>query len=325
MPHHQEIDFTSVNLIEIDADSENRRLDNFLISLLPGVPNSHIYNLIRKGQVRINSARVKAGHRLQTGDRVRVPPVAIEVRRFTGEINGIIKEAMQRILFEDECLLVLDKPAGVIVHSGTRHNLGLIEALKMERKSDPSIELVHRLDKDTSGVLVIAKTKRALRFLQTQWRREAGVTALKKSYCSLLKGQWSGPAEMCVTTKTSQRGDRTTKKSRLGNAISYFSPICRYSHCVLVNIELHTGKSHQARLHALQIGQPIAGDKKYGDRNFNRQMQSLGLKRMFLHASHVSLIHPLSQTQITFEAQLPLELTAVIDNLNDRESSCNGY
>ncbi len=320
MPQSRKCDYASVNLIEIDADSENRRLDNYLISILQGVPHSHIYNLIRTGQVRVNSGRAKAGRRLKLGDRVRVPPVITRKKEFVGEISPKLKSAVQQILFEDECLIVLDKPAGIAVHSGTRHNFGLIEAMKMMRKNEPGIELVHRLDKDTSGVLILAKNSRTLRFLQTQWRREGLSNSLSKHYLALLKDRWENSSERCVETAPVNHSTNSGKRqSTATTAVSYFSLVRNFRSCVLVSIELLTGKTHQARQHALHIRQPIAGDRKYGDRDFNRQMQSMGLKRMFLHASRVSIIHPISKQQVNFESELPADLTAFIKQLSSQE------
>ena len=319
MHQSRDYNYASVNLIEIDADSENRRLDNFLISILQGVPHSHIYNLIRTGQVRVNSGRAKAGRRLKSGDRVRVPPVITRKKEFVGEISPKLKSAVQQILFEDECLIVLDKPAGIAVHSGTRHNFGLIEAMKMMRKNEPGIELVHRLDKDTSGVLILAKNSRSLRFLQAQWRREGDSHSLSKHYLALLKDRWEDPLERCVETALINHSTNSGKHQSATAAVSYFSAVRNFRSCVLVSIELLTGKTHQARQHALHIGQPIAGDRKYGDRDFNRLMQAMGLKRMFLHASRVSIIHPISKQQVMFESELPADLTAVIKQLDSQE------
>ncbi len=316
-------EFKSVSLIEVDENAEDRRLDNFLISILQGVPHSHIYNLIRTGQVRVNSGRAKAGRRLRSGDRVRVPPVAVLSREFTGKVGSVLKEAMQSVIFEDSGLLVLDKPAGVTVHSGTRHHLGLIEALKLERKDEPGIELAHRLDKDTSGVLVLAKNKRVLRNLQAQWRREVSAPSLKKRYQALLKGRWRHPSEICVESSPADSESRSKDQQAPAAAVSYFSPLRSYRDCVLVDIELHTGKTHQARRHACQIRQPIAGDKRFGDRDFNRQMQELGLKRMFLHASRTTIIHPETAQPVTFTSKLPSALTEVIEKLDKREESIN--
>ena len=319
MAQNRKFNYASVNLVEIDADSENRRLDNFLISILQGVPHSHIYNLIRTGQVRVNSGRAKASRRLKSGDRVRVPPVITRKKELVGEISPKLKSAVQQILFEDECLIVLDKPAGIAVHSGTRHNLGLIEAMKMTRKSEPGIELVHRLDKDTSGVLVLAKNSRALRILQAQWRREGLSHSLSKHYLALLKDRWEDQSERCVETAPFNQSTNSGRRQSAAAAVSYFSPVRNFRSCTLVSIELLTGKTHQARHHALHIGQPIAGDRKYGDRDFNRQMQAMGLKRMFLHANRVSIVHPVSKQQVMFESELPADLTAVIKQLGSQE------
>ncbi len=319
MPQSRKSSYASVNLIEIDADSENRRLDNFLISILQGVPHSHIYNLIRTGQVRVNSGRAKAGRRLKSGDRVRVPPVVTRKKEVVGEISSKLKKAIRQVLFEDECLIVLDKPAGIAVHSGTRHNFGLIEAMKMMRKNEPGIELVHRLDKDTSGVLILAKNSRTLRFLQAQWRREVFSHSFSKHYLALLKNRWDDPSERCVETAPFNHSTKLGKRQSAAAAVSYFSSVRNFRSCVLVSIELLTGKTHQARQHALHIGQPIAGDRKYGDRDFNRQMQAIGLKRMFLHASRVSIIHPISKQQVMFESELPPDLSTVIKQLSSQE------
>ena len=319
MSQSRKFNYESVNLIEIDADSENRRLDNFLISILQGVPHSHVYNLIRTGQVRVNSGRAKAGRRLKSGDRVRVPPVITRKKEPVGEISPKLKSAAQQIIFQDECLIVLDKPAGIAVHSGTRHNFGLIEAMKKLRKSEPGIELVHRLDKDTSGVLILAKNSRTLRFLQAQWRRDGHSHSLRKHYLALLKDRWEDLSEKCVETAPFNQTKNSGRRQSAAAAVSYFSPVRNFRSCVLVNIELLTGKTHQARQHALHIGQPIAGDRKYGDRDFNQQMQAMGLKRMFLHASRVSIVHPISKQQVMFESELPADLTSFIKQMGSQE------
>lgn len=319
MNQHQFSDFNSVKLMTVDEQSAGRRLDNFLISLLRGVPHSHVYNLIRTGQVRVNSGRAKAGRRLELGDIVRVPPVVVRSQPNTRKISPIFEQALQRVLFEDESLLVLDKPAGVAVHSGTRHNLGLIEALRQVHQEGSGIKLVHRLDKDTSGVLVLAKNHRVLRDLQDQWRRESHPMSLRKLYCALLKNHWHGPGTQRVESESPKIKNRPELHQPPVGALSIFSPIRNFQQCVLVNIELHTGKTHQARQHAQIIGHPIAGDRKYGDPQFNRSMHSLGLKRMFLHASRIDLIHPISARLVTFAANLPTELTAIVEKLENQE------
>ncbi len=318
MNQNQNSVFASVRRVSVDDESSGRRLDNFLISLLHGVPHSHVYHLIRTGQVRVNSARVKAGRRLELGDVVRVPPVVLHNKSDKGKISPLLKEAVQRIVFEDDYLLVLDKPAGITVHSGTRHNHGLIEALRRTRDHASGIELVHRLDKETSGVLVLAKTHRALRYLQAQWRRESDATSLKKHYSALLKDRWQGSDVKQVITENKENKSERKSSHRPGDALSYFTPVRNFNDCVLVDIELHTGKTHQARQHAQQIGQPIAGDLKYGDTEFNQQMRELGLKRMFLHASQIKIIHPSTEKTITFKSRLPAELEALVNTLTNQ-------
>ncbi len=319
MNQYQYSDFNSVKLVTVDEQSADRRLDNFLISLLRGVPHSHVYNLIRTGQVRVNRGRAKASTRLDQGDIVRIPPVVTRNRSKPGKFSPVLERALQRVVFEDESLLVLDKPAGVAVHSGTRHNFGLIEALRQVRQDGNNIELVHRLDKDTSGVLVLAKSHRVLRHLQNQWRRDSHPTSLRKHYCALLKNHWPDAGAKRIESEPRKPKKKFKSHQQSVGALSIFSPVRNFQQCVLVDIELHTGKTHQARQHAQEIGHPIAGDRKYGDLQFNQNMFTLGLKRMFLHASRIELIHPTSERLITVEVCLPTELTSIIDRLENQE------
>ena len=320
MQNHPSV-LKSVKKITIDSESDDRRLDNFLTSQLRGVPRSHIYNLIRTGQVRVNRGRAKANRRLKCGDIVRIPPVVVQDRQRDAQASSKLISAAQQVLFEDEFMLVLEKPAGIAVHSGTRHNLGLIEAIRQTRPNEPNIELVHRLDKDTSGVLVLAKNKRSLRKMQSQWRREVDASALRKEYSALLMGRWDSQSPTIVESESALDNSATKAHQRPSVATSCFTPIRNFENCVLVEIELHTGKTHQARLHALQLGRPIAGDRKFGDREFNAKMRHFGLKRMFLHACKITMTHPFSNQAIVFEAELPPELSAVIDNLDNNEGN----
>lgn len=320
MQNHPSV-LKSVKKITIDAESDDRRLDNFLTSQLRGVPRSHIYNLIRTGQVRVNRGRAKASRRLKCGDIVRIPPVVVQDKQRDAQASSKLITAAQQVLFEDEFMLVLEKPAGIAVHSGTRHNLGLIEAIRQTRPNEPNIELVHRLDKDTSGVLVLAKNKRSLRKMQSQWRREVDASALRKQYSALLMGQWDNQSPTIVESESALDNSAAKAHRRPAVAMSCFTPVRNFENCVLVEIELHTGKTHQARLHALQLGRPIAGDRKFGDREFNAKMRHFGLKRMFLHAREITMTHPFSNQTIVFEAELPPELSAVIDNLDNNEGN----
>lgn len=311
----------SVKRVTVDAESEGRRLDNFLVSQLPGVPRSHIYNLIRTGQVRINRGRAKAGRRLKCGDIVRIPPVAIRDKPRDAQANPSLRSAARAILFEDDCMLVLEKPAGIAVHSGTRHNMGLIEAVRQVRPDEPSIELAHRLDKDTSGILVLAKDKRTLRKLQTQWRRDEDATMLRKHYTALLMGRLDGEGDSPTIVESVPARGRPAANARQqpSVAVSCFTPIRSYDICTLADIELHTGKTHQARLHAQRLGNPVAGDRKYGDQSFNDKMRAFGLKRMFLHARKIAMAHPISLQSIAFESELPADLSSVVNRLDNSE------
>ena len=307
-------------MVEVDQGSDDRRLDNFLISILRGVPRSHIYSIIRTGQVRVNRARAKAGQRLKMGDLVRIPPVRTTEKAVPTSVSPILKKAINNIIFEDDYMVAVDKPTGVTVHAGSRHNLGFIEAIRFERPDLSYIELVHRLDKDTSGILILARNKRFLRDLHTLWRRESDHSNLVKRYCALIRGRWE---EGDRTVETSHSPDTMKFKSdRLPQvtSVSTFSPIKEYSSCTLVEIELHTGKNHQARRHALQIGRPIAGDRKFGSKLFNEEMRIFGLKRMFLHAQKIRILHPVTKEFIEIECSLPLELTDVLNKLESSEN-----
>ena len=307
----------SVTKVTVDSNAQHRRLDNFLISLLSRVPKSHVYTLIRTGQVRVNSSRAKASRRLELGDVVRIPPVKQHTAVRSLVASAQLIDATKRVVHEDQWMLVLDKPAGVAVHSGTHHRLGLIEAFRQQRPDEKGIELVHRLDKDTSGLLVLAKNKRVLRDLHSLWRREADSSALTKNYTALLQGSWNSEStSISVESKTPLT--KLNKRSQMYPkvAVSRFTVQERFTHSTLVDVELHTGKTHQARQHALQIGHPIAGDRKYGNFTFNAKMQELGLKRLFLHASKITLVHPNTQKLLCIESPLPEELTNFIQSIS---------
>ena len=303
-------------MVEVDQGSDDRRLDNYLISILRGVPRSHIYSIIRTGQVRVNRARAKAGQRLKIGDLVRIPPVRTTEKAVPASVSSILKKAVNNIIFEDEYMVAVDKPTGVTVHAGSRHNFGFIEAMRFERPDFSYIELVHRLDKDTSGILILARDKRFLRDLHILWRRESEYSNLVKRYSALVRGRWERGTR---TIETSHSPDTMNKLPQV-TSVSTFTPIKEYSSCTLVEIELHTGKTHQARRHALQIGRPIAGDRKFGSKLFNEEMRNFGLKRMFLHAQKIRMLHPVTEEFIEIECNLPSELTDVLSKLETSEN-----
>ena len=311
---------TSVKMVEVDQGSDDRRLDNYLISILRGVPRSHIYSIIRTGQVRVNRGRAKAGQRLKIGDLVRIPPVRTTEKAVPASVSPILKKAVNNIIFEDEYMVAVDKPTGVTVHAGSRHNFGFIEAMRFERPDFSYIELVHRLDKDTSGILILARDKRFLRDLHTLWRRESEYSNLVKRYSALVRGRWERGARTIETSHSPDTMKFKSDKLPQVTSVSTFTPIKEYSSCTLVEIELHTGKTHQARRHALQIGRPIAGDRKFGSKLFNEEMRNFGLKRMFLHAQKIKMLHPVTEEFIEIECNLPTELTDVLSKLETCEN-----
>jgi 23S rRNA pseudouridine955/2504/2580 synthase len=307
-----------VRFIEIEDDDAGQRLDNFLRRQLKGVPKSHIYRILRMGGVRINKGRSKPDYRLQAGDIVRIPPVRTATRQAPRKADDL-DWLNARILHEDDDLLAIDKPSGMAVHGGSGISLGLIEALRQLRPKCRFLELVHRLDRDTSGVLLIAKRRPVLRQLHEQLRNKQ----IQKHYVALLMGRWSGKAQRVEAPleKNQQRsGERMVQISETGkSATSRFTPRKNFTlnkvDAALVEIKLITGRTHQARVHAVHLGKPIAGDEKYGDKDFNAAMKQLGLKRMFLHAARLEFTHPAQNCKIRIEAPLPEDLGKVLEKL----------
>ncbi len=306
----------SATTVEVDQDSENRRLDNFMITELRGVPRNHVYSLIRTGQVRVNSKRAKVHQRLKVGDRVRIPPVKVADRTIPANVNPDLKKAISKIIFEDESLIAVDKAAGIAVHAGTNHRLGLIEAMRMERPDLGYVELVHRLDKHTSGILLLAKNKRTLREMHSMLRRDSQHEfAMTKNYIALLKGVWRGGTREIISSDLDSVPGSNPKKMAKKSTFSTFRPTQKFEECTLVDITLHTGKTHQARRHAVAAGYPIAGDQTYGDRRFNTEMRNHGLSRMFLHAYRLTFTHPAKGNLVTLDCKLPQELIDVLENM----------
>jgi 23S rRNA pseudouridine955/2504/2580 synthase len=305
-----------VRYVEIDESREGQRLDNFLIGQLKGVPKSHIYRVLRRGEVRVNSGRVSADYRLQSGDRVRIPPIrqgeppkSVNADRFAW--------LRERVLYEDAELLVLDKPAGLAVHGGSGVAVGVIEALRQLRPESPMLDLAHRLDRDTSGCLLIAKRRSALVALHAMLR-EGNV---EKCYIALVRGRWRGGRRRISAPLQGDRvkgGERRVTTAAEGRAAeSDFDPQGFYGAATLMEVRLHTGRMHQARVHAVFAGHPIAGDDKYGERDFNRELRSVGLRRLFLHAARLRFAHPASGAKIDVVSPLPPELAAVLERLRD--------
>ncbi|TLY80463.1 MAG: RluA family pseudouridine synthase [Gammaproteobacteria bacterium] len=274
-------------------EEAGQRLDNFLHKRLGGIPRSRVYRVIRKGEVRVNGHRAGPDTRLQARDRIRIPPVRVQpqsdVSRPSAALQQTIREA---IVFESSDLLVLDKPAGIAVHGGSGVSFGVIEALRALRPGE-SLELAHRLDRDTSGCLLVARNAATLRALHALLREGR----FEKRYLALLKGKWDlGRKRIDIPLRTDIRvgGERTVKADSSGKAsVSEFRPVQFFGkRATLVEVILHTGRTHQIRVHAQHAGHPVAGDEKYGDEVFNHELQALGLKRMFLHAHSVGFEWP---------------------------------
>ena len=302
---------------EVGEEGDAQRIDNYLTRLLKGVPKSHVYRILRSGEVRVNSRRVRPEHRLKLGDRVRVPPVQIARRAEAVAGSRPVQPRFSgRVIFEDEALLVIDKPARVAVHGGSGVSSGVIEQLRFERPEARFLELVHRLDRDTSGVLVLAKKRSALTDLHRQLREGSA----QKYYLALTRGRWSerkrtvaAPLHKYVLAS----GERRVRVQEDGQAaLTIFRVKGLWAEYSLVEAELKTGRTHQIRVHLAHVGHPIAGDDKYGDFDANKALAREGLKRMFLHACKLTVRHPVSAAPITFEAPLPTELSKFVERLN---------
>lgn len=309
----------AVQWVDIDAELEGQRIDNFLVTRLKGVPRSLIYRILRRGEVRVNRGRIKPSYRLQAGDQVRIPPLRVSeteepVRPGRQTVNAV--EA--GILYEDAGLLVLNKPSGLAVHGGSGVNYGVIEALRAMRPDAPFLELVHRLDRETSGCLIIAKKRSHLRRLHAMLRPE-GEEGMEKYYLALVRGRWQGGTRTIdapLRKNTLRSGERMVCVASDGKpSQSVFTPLVRYADATLMQVRLLTGRTHQARVHAAHAGHPIAGDEKYGDETFNRTMAVRGLARLFLHAERLRFAHPGSGEPLEVSAPLESRLQAVLARL----------
>ena len=277
-----------VQFDQIDADQAGQRIDNYLITRLKGAPKTLIYRILRKGEVRVNKGRIKPDYRLQAGDTLRIPPVRLPAPNEPALVGqGILNALEAGILFEDKGLIVVNKPAGLAVHGGSGLNFGVIEAMRQLRPDCPQIELVHRLDRDTSGCLMIAKKRSVLRHLHAALRGEGkGVT---KCYEALVRGRWPASTKKVhapLQKSNLRSGERMVEVNTEGKeSLTEFRVLERFGdHATLVEARPITGRTHQIRVHAKFAGPPIAGDPKYGDDDFSREVRELGGKRLFLHA-----------------------------------------
>ncbi len=308
----------------VGEDSDGQRIDNFLIKRLKGVPKSHIYQLLRSGQVRVNGKRINVDHHLQQGDTVRIPPVRMTPSN-TPDSKKITKSQFISfsVVFQDESLLVINKPAGVAVHGGSGVSFGVIEQLRAQHPDWKFLELVHRLDRDTSGVLLLAKKRAALVALHRQIREGL----MEKRYLVLVKGNWRNPKQSVklplskYVTATGERRVAVTSGEREGMvAHTVFTLQKSWQDFCLLEAELKTGRTHQIRVHLAHLGFPIAGDDKYGDFSLNKKLakrdRKSGLGRMFLHARTAVATHPVSGERLCLEAPLAMDLQNFLDTLD---------
>lgn len=299
--------------VEITEDNSDQRLDNFLITRLKGVPKSHIYRIVRKGEVRVNKGRVDVKYRLVTGDIVRIPPIRIAERSEESYVPQGLQAALQQgILFEDEGFLIVNKPAGFAVHGGSGVSSGIIEGLRLIRPEAHFLELVHRLDKDTSGCLIIAKKRSALRKLHELFRDDQ----VHKSYQALLSGQWTRKSLVVnapLLKNINKGGERMVVISSAGKAAeTLFKRLKLFRNATLVEASPKTGRTHQIRVHAASMGHPIVGDERYGLDDVNKDFKSKGYKRMFLHAETLKFQHPVTGILMSISAPLPAQLANLL-------------
>ena len=313
----------SVSLITVAEHEAGQRLDNYLIKILKGVPKSHIHRIIRAGEVRLNKKRCKPDSRIQTGDLLRIPPVRTAEKQRSSENRAQAVPAREfNIIYEDDALLVIDKPAGIAVHGGSGVSFGVIEQIRRARPEARYLELVHRLDKDTSGLLMIAKKRSALVKLHEAIRNDHP----KKIYLALGVGKLPNDSfhvKLPLFKYTGAQGEKMVRVSEDGqSAHTIFRVLNRFSdgllhqvglsHLTLVQATLKTGRTHQIRVHLQSQQCPIAGDERYGDYQANKRLQKLGLRRMFLHAAELHLDHPLTGEKLILKAPLPQDLAQFV-------------
>ena len=307
-----------VQFIEAEPDLAGQRIDNFLRTQLKGVPKSLIYRILRKGEVRVNKKRVKPEYKLQPGDVIRIPPVKVSEKPEapSPKLNKIAS-LEEHILFEDDHLIVFNKPSGLAVHGGSGLSFGLIEGLRALRPQAKFMELVHRLDRDTSGCILVAKKRSALRHMHEQLREGK----MDKRYQALVSGAWPEnrfKVKAPLQKNVLQSGERLVSVSEQGKpSETRYRILERYAQATLVEASPITGRTHQIRVHCLHAGHPIACDDKYGDAGFDQAMQNIGLNRLFLHAASLRLFHPKTEQPVSFHAPLDKGLTRTLESLNE--------
>ena len=302
----------TARLVTVDEFSIGQRLDNYLLKQLKGVPKSHIYRIIRKGEVRVNKGRKKAEYRLQLEDIVRIPPIRTASEKAIKPSDNLIEVLNQSILYEDNGLMILNKHHGMAVHGGSNVSVGLVEALKAGYKQP--IELVHRLDRSTSGCLILAKKRSVLKALHEQLVQHQ----MEKRYIALVKNSWSKKRHT-VDAPIYQNSRYSVIDAKGKQAVSHFHPLKNFQKddfsASLVEVVIETGRTHQIRVHAKYADHPIAQDDKYGDRLFDKMMKEKGLNRLFLHAKSVTFTNPMTNEIQKVVAPLPIELENFLNKL----------
>jgi 23S rRNA pseudouridine955/2504/2580 synthase len=294
----------AVRYIEVSDDEAGQRIDNYLLARLKGVPKSHVYRILRSGEVRINSRRAEASQKVAAGDRIRIPPVRMAER---GE-EVPAPHFKLPILYEDDALVAIDKPSGIAVHGGSGVAHGVIESLRSMRPQARFLELVHRLDRETSGVLLVAKKRASLVALHEMMRTRA----MDKRYLVGVAGRFRNELQrvsLALAKRVDKAGDKRVSVSESGQeAQTVFRRIARGAEFSLLEAELLTGRTHQIRVHLAHLGHPVLGDDKYGNFELNKRLRKEGLRRMFLHAASLRFAHPLTGVEMKLEAPLPQDL-----------------
>ena len=306
---------SSVRILRVEPGHAGQRIDNFLINVLKGVPKSYVYRIIRRGEVRVNRGRKQASYRIQADDMVRIPPLSLLERQEVNPDVRLLQRLAPAILYRDDRFLVLNKETGLAVHGGSGMQYGAIEALRALFPEERELELVHRLDRDTSGCLLISRRRSALRVLHELLRNNR----IDKRYLALVEGSWRNDhveVEQPLRKNTLQSGERVVRVDPAGKpALTRFKVRRRFNGCMLVEAQLVTGRTHQIRVHAAHLGTPILGDEKYGDNESNRRLRGLGLKRLFLHAESLRFRWPETSTDIAITALLEPALQTLLERL----------
>ncbi len=323
-----EVSKNSVTQAIISEDELGQRLDNFLLKICKGVPKSHVYRIVRSGEIRVNSKRADVSYRLQIGDVIRIPPIRIAAKQ-EEVVAGAEFKAELPIVYEDDALLVVDKPAGIAVHGGSGVSFGVIEALRRQRPLARFLELAHRLDRDTSGLLLVGKKRSALTVLHDMFRAGgAGGRGADKRYLVLVKGRWMDPVRhvrlplLKYLLDSGERRVRVSDEGKVSHTVLRL--LARWENYSLLEAELKSGRTHQIRVHCANLGYPIVGDDKYGDFTLNKALPKEGLKRMFLHAWKITFPHPVSGETLALEAPLPHALDAFLKQISAQQKKDYG-